>query len=269
MMNSIITAEQCLTTVFHRTIYSKFKKAVSDYRLIEKGDSICICLSGGKDSALLAMLMRHYIAYECDGVKLDFLILDPGYGEKSLQHISRNGSLLDIPLKIRRINAFSASEKSGKNPCFVCARMRRKYLYEYAAELNCNKIALGHHFNDVTETILMGMLYGGQMQTMLPKRKSDHYSGMELIRPMYYIKESDIEKWVEHCGLNFEKCSCPAAAREGTSSKRAEIKALIADLKAADPQIESNIFKSAENVNLKNLMSYKDGNEFHSFLDNY
>lgn len=269
MTDKIITAEQCLTAGFHRTVYSRFIKAVSDFGLIERGDGICICLSGGKDSALLAMLMRHYVKYKCDGVRIEYLMLDPGYDEKSLAHISQNAELLDIPLKIRKINAFRASERSEKNPCFVCARMRRKYLYEYAAELHCNKIALGHHFNDVTETILMGMLYGGQMQTMLPKRKSDHYSGMELIRPMYYIKERDIEKWAEYCGLKFEKCSCPAAADREKASKRAEVKALIAELSTADPQVESNIFRSAENVNLKNLMSYKDSGGIHSFLDDY
>ena len=268
-MNTKITAEKCLTTVFHRSIYSKFSKAVSDYELIQSGDSICVCISGGKDSALLAKLMQHYVKYSCTDVRLEFLILDPGFDVDIEKHISDNMKALCIPIHIERTKIFGAAGKSDKNPCFTCARIRRKQLYEYAGKLQCNKIALGHHFDDVIETILMGMLYGGQMQSMLPKRKSDHYSNMELIRPMYYIRERDIEEWVSLCGLQFEKCSCPAAETKEKSSKRAEIKELIARLREINPQMDNNIFRSAENVNLKNLMSYKDETGVHSFLDNY
>lgn len=260
--------ERSLTAVFHRSLLSKFRKAVSDYRLIENGDHICVCISGGKDSMLTAKLMQEYRRHSGVSFELEFLMLDPGYDEASLRICRENLKILGIPAQIRETNIFRAAYRERKNPCFLCARMRRAELFKAARELGCNKIALGHHFDDVIVTTLMGMLYGGQMQTMLPKRKSEHFEGIELIRPLYLIREDDILSWCEYNELRFIRCACRMTENaDVSSSKRREIKELIAELKRINPQIESNIFRSAENVNVDNLISYKDENGFHSFLD--
>lgn len=262
--------ERSLTTGFHRSILSKFRKAAEEFRLIENGDRICVCISGGKDSMLTAKLMQEYRRHSGISFELEFLMLDPGYDTENIRICRENLETLGIPAQIRETSIFRAAYRDTKNPCFLCARIRRAELFKAAREMHCNKIALGHHFDDVIETTLMGMIYGGQMQTMLPRRKSEHFEGIELIRPMYYIHEEDIIKWCEHNGLHFIRCACRMTENgEASPSKRQEIKQLIAELKRINPQIGSNIFRSAENVNVKNLISYKDENGLHSFMDEF
>lgn len=258
-----------LTTTYSKTILSKFKKAVTDYRLIENGDKICVCVSGGKDSMLLSVLMTYLQKYGNIDFSLKFLNLNPGYRESDLIKIHENADKLNIPIETIETKIFDAAYKSEKNPCFSCARIRRKKLFEYAYNEGCNKIALGHHYDDVITTTLMGMIYGGQMQTMLPMRKSDYFDGVSLIRPMYLIRENDIISWASSNNLSFISCGCTLSEKSSHSSKRAEVKMLIKKLAEINPQTEANIFRSAENVNLKNLISYKDKDGFHSFLDGF
>ncbi len=260
--------ERSLTTEFHRSILSRFNKAVSDFRLIENGDRICVCISGGKDSMLTAKLMQEYKRHSGVSFELEYLMLDPGYDPENMRICKENLETLGIPAQIRKTNIFRAAYREKKNPCFLCARIRRAELFKAARELCCNKLALGHHFDDVIETTLMGMLYGGQMQTMLPRRKSEHFEGLELIRPLYYVREEDILSWCSYNELKFIRCACRMTENtDASSSKRMEIKQLIARLREINPQIESNIFRSAQNVNVKNLISYKDEKGLHSFMD--
>ncbi|MGN1415765.1 MAG: ATP-binding protein [Oscillospiraceae bacterium] len=260
--------ERSLTTEFHRSILSRFHKAAADFRLIENGDRICVCISGGKDSMLTAKLMQEYKQHSGVSFELEYLMLDPGYDEENMRVCKENLETLGIPAQIRETNIFCAAYRERKNPCFLCARIRRAELFKAAKEMDCNKIALGHHFDDVIETTLMGMIYGGQMQTMLPRRKSEHFEGIELIRPLYYVREEDILSWCGYNELKFIRCACRMTENaDVSSSKRQEIKKLIAELRKINPQIESNIFRSAENVNVENLISYKDENGLHSFMD--
>lgn len=269
-------AERSIRKKFHSVLLSRFTKALTDYELISEGDKIAVCISGGKDSMLMAKLFQEIMRHRKIGFETVFLLMDPGYSPANRRIIEKNAELLDIPLTIFETDIFASVVNVRTNPCYLCARMRRGNLYAKAKELGCNKIALGHHFDDVIETILMGMVYGGQVQTMMPKLHSANFSGMELIRPMYFIRERDVCRWRDFNGLHFIQCACKftdnAASEHDNeqSSKRQEIKRLIAHLAAINPQIEMNIFRSVEGVNLKTVMSYKDlDGELHHFLDEY
>lgn len=269
-------AERSIRKKFHSCLLSRFTRALNEYQLISEGDKIAVCISGGKDSFLMAKLFQEIKRHNKMNFEVVFLLMDPGYSPANRRIIERNAELLDIPLTIFETDIFSSVFNVRTNPCYLCARMRRGNLYAKAKELGCNKIALGHHFDDVIETILMGMIYGGQVQTMMPKLHSANFEGMELIRPMYFIREEDVKRWRDHNGLHFIQCACKftdkAASEEDNehTSKRQEIKQLISQLSKINPQIEMNIFRSVEGVNLKTLPSYKDldGN-LHNFLDNY
>ncbi len=269
-------AERSIRKKFHSCILSRFTRALNEYQLINEGDKIAVCISGGKDSMLMAKLFQEIKRHNKMEFEVIFLLMDPGYSEANRRIIEKNAELLDIPLTIFETDIFSSVFNVRTNPCYLCARMRRGNLYAKAKELGCNKIALGHHFDDVIETILMGMIYGGQVQTMMPKLHSANFPGMELIRPMYFVREEDVKRWRDYNGLHFIQCACKftdQAASENDNehtSKRQEIKQLIARLAKINPQIEMNIFRSVEGVNLKTLMSYKDfDGELHHFLDNY
>lgn len=264
--------ERTIVKTYRKDLWGRFVKAVDKYKLIEEGDKIAVCLSGGKDSMLLAKLMQLFHRYGGIGFSLEFITMNPGYDEANIKKIVENTRLLDIPLNMFDTDVFEAVEEVGQSPCFICARMRRGYLYRRAKALGCNKIALGHHYDDVIETILMSMLYGAQIQTMLPKLKSDNVEGMELIRPMYLIREQDIIAWSNYNQLEFIKCACIATKNlngKEYPSKRAEIKQLIADLKEVNPLVENNIFGSVENVNLRKIMGYQKDGIRKTFLDDY
>lgn len=269
-------AERSIRKKFHSVLLSRFTKALADYELISEGDKIAVCISGGKDSMLMAKLFQEIMRHRKINFETVFLLMDPGYSPANRRIIEKNAELLDIPLTIFETDIFASVVNVRTNPCYLCARMRRGNLYAKAKELGCNKIALGHHFDDVIETILMGMVYGGQVQTMMPKLHSANFPGMELIRPMYFIRERDVCRWRDFNGLHFIQCACKftdnAASEHDNeqTSKRQEIKRLIAHLAAINPQIEMNIFRSVEGVNLKTVMSYKDlDGELHHFLDEY
>lgn len=268
--------EQSIRKKFHKKLFSPFAKACKNYELIKDGDHICVCISGGKDSMLMAKLFQEIQRHRQVEFKLTFLVMDPGYSEVNRKLIESNAKLLDIPVIFYESDIFDTVDTVDKNPCYLCARMRRGHLYAKAKELGCNKIALGHHYDDVIETILMGMLYGGQVQTMMPKLHSTNFEGMELIRPMYLIRQDDIIAWQRYHGLHFLQCAChftqtcDSCAVDGTSeSKRLETRMLIKELKQTNPYVEANIFKSVENVNLATVIAYKDNGVKHHFLDEY
>lgn len=269
-------AEESIRKKFHKQIFSPFAKACKTYELIKEGDHIAVCISGGKDSMLMAKLFQEIKRHRKVNFELTFLVMDPGYNEENRKLIESNALRLGIPVTIFESTIFDTVDTVDKNPCYLCARMRRGYLYSKAKELGCNKIALGHHYDDVIETILMGMLHGGQIQTMMPKLHSTNFEGMELIRPLYLVREADICKWRDYNNLHFLQCAChftetcSTCHEDGTtSSKRLETKKLIAKLKKDNPYIEGNIFKSVENVNLDTVIEYKHNGVRHNFLDNY
>lgn len=268
--------EKSIRKKFHKELFSKFAKAINTYELVQENDHIAVCISGGKDSMLMAKLFQELKRHNKFAFELTFLVMDPGYSKENRQAIERNAKLMNIPITIFESNIFNTVDVIEKSPCYLCARMRRGYLYSKAKELGCNKIALGHHYDDVIETILMGMLYGGQVQTMMPKLHSSNFEGMELIRPLYLIREKDIIHWRDYNDLYFLQCAChftdtcSSCRDDGTSaSKRLEIKKLIASLKEVNPFVESNIFKSVENVNLDTIITYKEKGVRHSFLEHY
>ncbi|MBR2441941.1 MAG: tRNA 2-thiocytidine biosynthesis protein TtcA [Clostridia bacterium] len=267
--------ERSIITTYRKTLWSPFVLAVKKYRLIQAGDKIAVCISGGKDSMLLAKLMQELHRHSEVPFELVFLVMDPGYNEANRRRIEENTALLNVPLTVFESDVFAAAENaSAEAPCYLCARMRRGHLYAKAKELGCNKIALGHHKSDVIETTLMGMLYGGQIQGMLPRIKSTNFEGMELIRPMYCILEKDILRWKEHNGLEFIACACKftknlAGGDEDTFSARRKVKELIALLKEENPNVENNIFQSIHNVQLDTLAEYKKDGEKNSFLDKF
>ena len=268
--------EESIRKKFHKQLFSPFAKACKTYQLISEGDHIAVCISGGKDSMLMAKLFQEIKRHRQVNFDLTFLVMDPGYNKVNRELIESNAREMGIPITIFESDIFESVEMVDKSPCYLCARMRRGYLYSKAEELGCNKIALGHHYDDVIETILMGMLYGGQIQTMMPKLHSTNFTGMELIRPMYLIRESDICWWRDYNKLKFLQCACRftescSASREEepNESKRLETKRLIARLKEDNPFVEGNIFKSVENVNLKTIIAYKEGGVKHHFLDEY
>lgn len=268
--------EKSIRKKFHKELFSKFAKAINAYELVKENDHIAVCISGGKDSMLMAKLFQELKRHNKFAFELTFLVMDPGYNAQNRRVIEQNASLMNIPITIFQSNIFDTVDTIEKSPCYLCARMRRGYLYSKAKELGCNKIALGHHYDDVIETILMGMLYGAQVQTMMPKLHSTHFEGMELIRPMYLIREEDIKRWRDYNDLYFLQCAChftdtcSSCRDDGTSaSKRLEIKKLIAALKEANPFVEANIFNSVENVNLDTVIGYKQNGIRHHFLEEY
>lgn len=268
--------EKSIRKKFHKALFSRFAKAINEYRLLEEGDKVAVCISGGKDSMLMAKLFQELKKHNKFNFGLEFLVMDPGYNKANREALENNARLLNIPVTIFETQIFDAVHGIEKSPCYLCARMRRGYLYNNARKLGCNKIALGHHYDDVIETILMGMLYGAQIQTMMPKLHSTNFKGMELIRPMYLIREEDIIHWKEYNNLKFLQCACrftencTSCGEDGAArSKRTEVKELIQSLKKINPYIESNIFRSVENINLNTVIAYKDKGVKHSFLDNY
>ena len=267
--------EKSLRKKFRKEIWSKFTKAVNTYELVKPGDKIAVCISGGKDSMLMAKCFQELKLHDKFDFDVKFLVMDPGYSPRNRQVIEENARILNIPITIFESDIFESVYNIEKSPCYLCARMRRGHLYAYAKELECNKIALGHHYDDVIETILMGMLYGAQVQTMMPKLHSTNFEGMELIRPLYLVREDDIKAWRDYNGLNFIQCACKftdtctTCNNEENQSKRVEIKELIKTLKQVNPHVESNIFRSVENVNIDTVIAYKQNGVKHNFLDEY
>ena len=266
--------ERSIIKKFRKPVWRRFTKAINEYELIKDGDKIAVCISGGKDSMLMANLFQELARHRKKNFEVVFLVMNPGYNEANYQLILENSRTLGIPITVFQSEIFDVVAGEESSPCYLCARMRRGYLYSRAKELGCNKIALGHHYDDVIETILMGMLYGAQVQTMMPKLHSTNFEGMELIRPMYLIREEDIIHWANYNGLRFLRCACrftEQCADEETdkSSKRAEVKELIHNLAQKDPVIEFNIFKSVENVNVNTVVAYKKDGVKHHFLETY
>ncbi len=267
--------EQSLRKTYKKRIWSKFCRAINTYELVKPGDRIAVCISGGKDSMLMAKLFQELKRHNKFEFEVKYLVMDPGYNEANRHIIEENARKLNVPVTFFESNIFDAVYEIENSPCYLCARMRRGHLYAYAKELGCNKIALGHHYDDVIETILMGMLYGGQVQTMMPKLHSTNFEGMELIRPLYLIREDDIKSWRDYNDLHFIQCACKftdtctTCNNEENRSKRVEIKELIRTLKKKNPFVEGNIFKSVENVNLDTVVEYKTGGVRHNFLEKY
>lgn len=269
-----VEIEQSIRKKFRKTIWCRFTRAVREYELVKEGDKIAVCISGGKDSMLMAKLFQELKRHNKFNFEVVFLVMDPGYSPANRQIIEANAKRMNIPITIFESDIFDAVFNIEKSPCYLCARMRRGHLYSKAKELGCNKIALGHHYDDVIETILMGMLYGAQMQTMMPKLHSTNFEGMELIRPLYLIREDDIKKWHDSNDLHFIQCACKftdtcSTCGSENTSKRVEVKNLIRQLKETNPFVESNIFKSVENVNLSTVIAYKKDGVKHHFLDDY
>lgn len=273
-----VEIERSIIKRFRKEIWRPFVKALNEYDMIQEGDNIAVCISGGKDSMLLAKCMQEILRHGKMEFGLKFLVMDPGYHPANRQLIEENAKLLGIPVTIFESDIFETVVDAGDSPCYLCARMRRGNLYANARELGCNKIALGHHFDDVIETILMSMLYGAQVNTMMPKLHSTNFEGMELIRPLYLVKEQDILAWKEYNHLRFLQCACRFTERiareraleeEVHSSKRQEMKELIQHFRQVNPHIETNIFKSVENVNLDACIGYVKDGKRHHFLEEY
>lgn len=267
--------EQSIRKKFRVSLMSKFIKALKTYQLVNEGDRVAVCISGGKDSMLMAKLFQELKRYSEVNFEVKYLVMDPGYNADNRRIIEDNARALGIPVTIFETDIFESVYNVEKSPCYLCARMRRGYLYRFAQELGCNKIALGHHYDDVIETILMGMLHGAQIQSMMPKLHSTNFPGMELIRPLYLIREDDIKAWRDYNGLHFIQCACKftdtcTTCNDGQNhSKRQETKELIRELKKSNPDVEKCIFKSVENVNLDTLIAYKQHGVRHYFLDSY
>ena len=271
-----LDVEESLRKRFRKSIWCKFTKAVKEYELVKEGDKIAVCISGGKDSMLMAKLFQELKLHNKVSFELTFLVMNPGYSPENLEIIKKNAKKLHIPITIFETDIFDSVYNVEKSPCYLCARMRRGHLYNKAKELGCNKIALGHHYDDVIETILMGMLYGAQVQTMMPKLHSTNFEGMELIRPLYLVREDSIKEWRDYNHLGFIQCACrftdtcTTCNSDGSNkSKRQEIKQLIKEMKETNPFVEGNIFRSVENVNLSTVIAYKQGGVKRHFLDTY
>ena len=265
-------AEQSISKKFRRTIWGPFITAVKRYELIQENDRIAVCISGGKDSMLMAMLIQMLSRHSDVPFEAVYLVMDPGYNEPNRRKIEENAALLHVPITIRESNIFAVANVTEKSPCYLCARMRRGHLYSYAKEMGCNKIALGHHFSDVIETTVMSMFYGGQLQAMIPKLHSRNFEGMTLIRPLYMVHEDDIIAWRNYNHLDFIQCACRFTeniAMETGESKRLEIKELIRTLKKDNPNIEKSIFKSLHNLALDTFPGYKSDDVEHSFLERF
>ena len=259
--------ERSIIKTYRKDIWRKFTKAVTIYDLIKDGDKIAVCLSGGKDSFLLAKCMQEIKKHGKIKFDLEFIVMDPGYSKENLEKVKKNADLLGIPIKVYESTIFdSLKSMDVKSPCYMCARMRRGHLYKFAQDLGCNKIALGHHYNDVIETIMLGILYNGEIVSMLPKIKSKNFPGMELIRPLYLVRESAIINWLKYNELEFINCACPLKKED---SKRAEVKELIKKLRETNKFVEYNIFKSVENININQVMGYIDNDKRYNYYDDY
>ena len=266
--------EKSIVKKYRKPIWNKFIGGIKDYQLIKQGDKIAVCISGGKDSMLLAKCMQELHKYSEVDFDLEFLVMDPGYNEYNKQVILDNAKLLNIPINVFQTRIFDIVAGVDESPCYLCARMRRGCLYKHAQELGCNKIALGHHFDDVIETILMSMLYGAEIKTMMPKLHSTNYKGMELIRPLYLVKEADIIAWKRYNELQFIQCACRFTENcmlgdNGGGSKRQEMKVLLKKLRQTNSHIDMNIFRSVHNVNLDTLIGYHNETMQYNFLDDY
>ena len=265
--------EKSIIKKYRKEIWSKFIKALKEYHLIEENDSIMVCISGGKDSFLLAKCIQELIRHGKIPFQAHYVVMNPGYNKINLEYIKNNAELLNVPIEIFNTDIFEvATTLNPENPCYMCARMRRGHLYNKAKELGCNKIALGHHFNDVIETTLMSMLYGAEIKTMLPKIHSDNFEGVDLIRPLYLIKEEAIIAWSKYNNLTFLNCACQFTekiANKEVDSKRNEMKELIKYLKTKNKDIDHNIFKSLDNINLNCVLGYHKDKIRHSFLEDY
>ena len=263
--------ERSIIKKYRKEIWARFVKAVKEYKMVNENDKIAVCISGGKDSFLLAKCMQELQKHGDVNFELKFIVMDPGYQSKNKSLIIENAQNLEIPIHVFESEIFNIVDKVEESPCYLCARMRRGYLYHEAQKLGCNKIALGHHFDDVVETVLMSILYGSQFKTMMPKLHSTNFEGLELIRPMYYIKEKDIISWVNFNQLKFLNCACRFTEKSEyeDNSKRKEIKQLIKELKKKNENIDINIFRSTCNVNLQTIIGYHNGEEEHHFLDDY
>ena len=264
--------ERSIIKKYRKEIWARFVKAVQDYKLIEENDKIMVCISGGKDSFLLAKCMEELKRHGKFDFELYYVVMNPGYNEKNLELIKENAKTLNLNIEIFENDIFDIVDSVDRSPCYLCARMRRGCLYKKAQELGCNKIALGHHFDDVIETTLLSMLYGAELKTMMPKLHSENFEGLELIRPLYLVKEEDIIAWKNFNGLTFLNCACRFTENivvDDVSSKREEIKSLIKDLRKVNKNVDYNIFKSMDNINLDCVLGYKIQKEKHTFLDNY
>ena len=265
--------ERSIIKKYRKEIWSPFVHAVSDYKLINENDNIMVCISGGKDSFLLAKCIQELQRHGNVKFEAHYVLMNPGYNTKNMNLILENARTLDVPLEIFESDIFDAVSNIDNSPCYLCARMRRGYLYNKAKELGCNKIALGHHFNDVIETTLLSMFYGSEFKTMMPKLHSDHFEGLELIRPLYLVKEQYIISWAKSNDLTFINCACKFTEKvnneDPSASKRKEIKELIKELKKVNPNIEFNIFKSTDNINLNCILGTKKDGIYKSFLDDY
>ena len=265
--------EKSIIKKFRKEIFSKFIKAIRDYKLINENDKVMVCISGGKDSFLLAKCIQELIRHGMVPFEAKYVVMNPGYTDQNLAMIKKNAELMNIPIEIFTTDIFAVSNKlNADNPCYLCARMRRGHLYNKAQEMGCNKIALGHHFNDVIETTLLSMFYGSEIKTMLPKLHSDNFKGIDLIRPLYLVKEEDIIRWKNYNELTFLNCACKfteKVAREELSGKRKEIKELISSLKKNNKEIDNNIFKALDNINLNCILGYRKDGEKHTFLEDF
>ena len=272
-MEKYVEIERSIIKKFRKDIWSKFVKAISDYELIKEGDNIMVCISGGKDSFLLAKCIQELIRHGKFPFTAHYVVMDPGYNKINRQLIENNAKLLNVPIEIFETKIFDVTAKVDGNPCYLCARMRRGYLYSKAKELGCNKIALGHHFDDVIETTLLSMFYGSEIKTMMPKLHSDNFEGMELIRPLYLVKESAVLAWKKFNELNFINCACRFTENcsivDDGISKRKEMKNLINNLRKINPTIDNNIFTSMNNINLNCILGTKKDGKYTSFLENY
>lgn len=268
--------ERSIIKKYRGEIWSPFMKALSEYDLIQENDCIAVCISGGKDSMLLAKCFQILSRFSKVAFTVKFLVMDPGYNAENLEKIKENARQLEIPITIKNTEIFDVVHGMEKNACYVCARMRRGYLYRFAKEMGCNKIALGHHFDDVIETVMLNIFYAGEIRTMMPKLHSDNFEGMELIRPLYKVKEKDIIRWKEYAQLSFLQCACrftevieKEKGQKEKTSKRDEVKQLIKEYRELNPDADNNIFRSMNNVNLDKVVSYKIKNERVHFLDHY
>ena len=266
--------ERSIIKRFRKDIWSPFIQAINDYELIKPNDVIAVCISGGKDSMLLAKCMQEIQRHGKMDFSLKFIVMNPGYNQANLELIRKNAEIMNIPIEIFDSGIFDYVFTVEKSPCYLCARMRRGNLYRFAQDLGCNKIALGHHFDDVIETILMGMFYGGQVQTMMPKLHSQNFDGMELIRPLYLVKEKAVLDWLRYNDLHFLRCACRFTEGKDTeefakTSKRQEIKELIEKYRLINPYVDMNIFRSVHNVNLETIIGYHDSETTYKFLDYY
>ena len=269
MKNEVI--ERSIIKTYRKEIWARFVKGVKEFDLISEGDKVAVCISGGKDSFLLAKCMQELNKHGKINFDLVFICMNPGYADKNLELIKENAKLMNIDLHIFETNIFDIVTEQKTSPCYLCARMRRGYLYSEAQKLGCNKIALGHHFDDVVETILLSMLYASEYKTMMPRLHSDNFENMQLIRPMYFIREYDILRWVNSNNLTFLNCACKFTEQNQyqNTSKRKEIKELIKELKKVNPAVDYNIFKSTFDINLNTVLGYHKGEESHSFLDEF